>query len=264
MNRINYTLGIMMLAIGIISCTNEEKNTATVMVSLVDAPADYESVMIDVQAVLFNVSGEESEGGWDSLTSFTPGVYDLLELTNGEELFLGDFELGEGKIGQIRLVLGENNSLVIDGEEIDLTTPSASQSGLKLNIHDEVVAGVTYKLLIDFDAAKSVVKSGNSGKYNLKPVIRATLEAQSGTIEGVVAPADVPSVVYAIINDDTVSTYPEADGAFLIRALAAGEYTVLAVPGEESGYDDATIESVVVTTGEKTAIDTLKLIVARP
>ena len=60
-----------------------------------------------------------------------------------------------------------------------LTTPSAQHSGLKLNVHAELTEGITYKILLDFDAARSIVKTG-SGAYNLKPVIRTITEATSG------------------------------------------------------------------------------------
>ena len=40
---------------------------------------------------------------------------------------------------------------------------------------------------MDWDVQKSIVKAGNSGNYNLKPVIRVTAEANSGTISGRIA-----------------------------------------------------------------------------
>ena len=141
---------------------------------------------------------------------------------------------------------------------MDLTVPSGAETGLKLNVNARINAGVTYKLLIDFDAGRSVVKAGASGSYNLKPVLRAEFEAQTGAIEGVVAPADVPSIVYAIQGDDSVSSYPNEDGEFLIRALDEGVYDVVAVPGAETGLTKQTAEGISVTIGEVTAVDSLK------
>jgi hypothetical protein len=57
-----------------------------------------------------------------------------------------------------------------------LETPSAQQSGLKINIHLDVNAGILYQMWPDFDAGHSITKAGNN-KYMLKPVIRATLQA---------------------------------------------------------------------------------------
>lgn len=244
-------VALFFMAVGILASCDSEKQSARIQISLIDAPGDYDAVMIDIQDILVNTGSDES--GWQSLDTAEPGIYDLLKLTNGEEAFLGEVELPEGQLGQVRLVLGNANTLTIDGVETELTVPSGSQSGLKLNVQTEITGGVTYKLILDFDVDKSVVKAGNSGKYNLKPVIRAEMEAQTGAISGSVAPLEIGSTVYAIIGEDTIaSTVPDETGAFLLRALDAETYTVSAAPVEGSGYDAATTEGVAVVVGEVT------------
>ncbi|MEO9801591.1 MAG: DUF4382 domain-containing protein [Reichenbachiella sp.] len=242
------------------NCSNDDKGSAKIQVSLVDAPADYDAVMIDIRDIQINVSSDASdENGWQSLEGAQPGVYDLLLLTNGEEAFLGEIELPEGQLGQVRLILGDGNKLTIDGQETVLTVPSGSESGLKLNVNADIQAGITYKLVIDFDAAKSVVMAGNSGKYNLKPVIRALMEATTGAIHGTISPASTAAVVYAIAGEDSVSSYPDETGEFLIRALDAGTYTVSSVPDEASGLSAATMENIAVTVGETTEAGVLEM-----
>jgi hypothetical protein len=94
---------------------------------------------------------------------------------------LGQTSLPAGKYTQLRLVLVENgatapfpNAVVpIGGSETDLKVPSGSQSGLKIDADVDVVAGKTTRLVLDFDACKSVVRRGNSGQFNLRPVISA-------------------------------------------------------------------------------------------
>ena len=49
---------------------------------------------------------------------------------------------------------------------------SQDESGLKLNVHQDLAAGQFYTLVIDFDASLSVVDEGN-GSYRLKPVLTA-------------------------------------------------------------------------------------------
>jgi hypothetical protein len=203
------------------------------------------------------VDVEINNGGWESLDGVEKKVYDILKLTNGEEVILGEIELPEGQLQEIRLVLGENNQLGVNGELLDLDTPSASQSGLKIKIHTMLEAGVTYKLVLDFDAAKSIVKAGNSGKYNLKPVIRAEMEAQTGAIKGMINPIDTDCVVYAIVGLDSISTYPNEEGEFLIRALEPNTYKVVAIPSLESGLVKVEKENVEVVIGEVTDVETL-------
>jgi len=239
------------------ACTENVKQIATIQISLVDAPADYEAVYIDIEDVQINTSGEDTgEDGWQSLESANQGVYDLLKLTNGEEAFLGEIDLPEGQLGQIRLILGDSNILVVSGESKMLTIPSASKSGLKINVGAQIEGGITYKLILDFDAAKSVVAAGGSGRFNLKPVIRARMEAQSGAISGVVSPAESGSVVYALIAGDSLATYPDESGQFLIRALPAGTYEVLAVASE---LQVSASQNATVLEGQVVRLDTIFL-----
>src|SRR6478735_1059200 len=99
------------------STTNER--TSHLEVRLTDAPGDYEEVNIDIQDVQVNTGSDE--GGWKSL-EINKGVYDILKLTNGLDTLLGKIELPVGRVSQIRLILGTNNTLKIDGQIIALTT----------------------------------------------------------------------------------------------------------------------------------------------
>ena len=251
MKKLFRMVGFCFLAASIFSaCDSDDSKMAKVKVLLVDAPADYESVLIDV------VDVKVKTDIWESLDGVEKKVYDILELTNGNEVLLGDIELPEGELNEIRLFLGDNNQLVIDGETLDLDTPSASQSGLKIKLDAMLEAGVTYKLVLDFDAAKSIVKAGNSGKFNLKPVIRAEMEAQTGAIKGMINPIDTDCVVYAIVGVDSISTYPNEEGKFLIRALDANTYKVVAIPSLGSGLDEVAKENIEVLIGEVTDAET--------
>ncbi|WP_372642144.1 DUF4382 domain-containing protein [Ancylomarina sp.] len=253
MSKFFKIFGFCLLTASIFSaCDSDDNKMAKIKVLMVDAPADYESVLIDVVDVQVNTDV------WQSLDGVEKKVYDLLKLTNGEEALLGEIELPEGQLQEVRLILGDNNKLGQNGEVVDLDTPSASQSGLKIKIHTQIEAGVTYKLVLDFDAAKSIVKAGNSGKYNLKPVIRAKMEAQTGAIKGVVDPADIECVVYAIVGTDSISTYPNEEGEFLIRAMEEGTYNVVAIPSLESGFTKVSLEEIMVNTGEQTVLDTIR------
>lgn len=255
MKKLLRIVGFCFLAASIFSaCDSDDTKMAKVKVILVDAPADYESVLIDV------VDVEVKTDIWESLDGVEKKVYDILELTNGNEVLLGDIELPEGELNEIRLILGDNNKLGIDGQEVNLDTPSASQSGLKIKLDAQLEAGVTYKLVLDFDAAKSIVKAGNSGKYNLKPVIRAHMEAQTGAIKGMIDPIDTDCVVYAIVGTDSISTYPNEEGKFMIRALEATTYRVVAIPTVESDLEEVEEADVEVSVGEVTDAGTLTFV----
>ena len=240
----------------LVSCTSENSKNAFLQVRLTDAPGDYQEVNIDIQDVQVNAD-ENSNSGWKSL-NVRKGVYNLLEFTNGLDTLLGSIELPAGKISQIRLVLGSNNTLKIDDQTLSLTTPSAQQSGLKILVNDELKAGITYNITLDFDAARSIVKTGNS-KYILKPVIHSVVTAESGAIKGMVNPATASPAIYAIIGTDTVeSSYADTlTGKFLLKGLAPGTYTVSFSP--DTTYLSKSISGVSVTNGVVTDLGTVQI-----
>jgi hypothetical protein len=169
---------------------------------------------------------------------------------------LADADIPSGKLHQIRLVLGTNNSIVLKGVSTQLETPSAEQSGLKLNVQQDVKGGILYTMLLDFDCARSIVTTG-SGKYNLKPVIRTVLNAVGGSIKGAVTPASIRTAVYAINGTDTMTTFTDATGGFLIKGLPAATYTLKYWPSDVM-YTSQVKPGITVTTGNVTTVDTVR------
>jgi len=148
----------------------------TLSVSLTDAPAEYNAVLIDVQGLQINTASDSlTESGWQELALDTMGQIDLLQLTDGNSILLTEDEIPSGRINQMRMILGSNNQIVVDGDTLDLETPSAQQSGLKFNIHADIIDGETFEMTLDFDADKSVISKGD-GTYSLKPVITVITE----------------------------------------------------------------------------------------
>jgi hypothetical protein len=240
---------LIMMAVS--SCSTSSTN-AIFQLRLTDSPADYEAVLIDVQDVQISI-GENEEKGWTSL-DINAGVYNLLDFRNGMDTLLVSTELPPGTISQIRLILGQNNALVTGGETFPLKAPSTAQSGLKLNVHCELNEGLTYKLWIDFDAARSIVKKGN-GSYSLKPVVRTYTEATSGAIKGIISPAAALPFVQALAPADTFSVIAADDGKFMLSGIPAGTYALEFQPVQ--GYLAKTIENVTVTLGQVTLLDTV-------
>lgn len=251
-----FSAGALLLStLLLLSCSKTKQTRLSLY--LTDDPAPYEAVNIEVQKVLVTYQ-ENGTNNWKELT-IQPGIYNLLDFRNGMDLLLGTTELPAGRINQIRLVLGTQNTVVEQGVSYELETPSAQQSGLKLNVQVELTEGIDYKLWIDFDAGRSVVKAGNSGKYLLKPVIRTFTEARGGSIAGTVLPIASQAWVYAIRGSDTVaSAIPESsNGRFLMRGIEPGSYTVAI--DAPAGYRDSTLQNITVTNGQVTQVGTISL-----
>ena len=234
------------------------ENTSRISISLTDGPGDFDNVFIEIVDILVKVNDDsEDENGWESLGVETQ-IVDLLKLTGGESILLiDDFELPSGMLNQMRLVLGDENTVVIKGEPFPLRTPSAQQSGLKLKVDHELESGFTYHLLLDFDVDKSIVIAGNSGNINLKPVIRASTLYASGKIQGVVNPFDFQ--VLASVMQDSISAFINENGVFVLNGVPAGTYEVLLTPDPTSNYVDTTVTGVVVVNGEITDLGTIDL-----
>ncbi|MEX2605387.1 MAG: DUF4382 domain-containing protein [Gracilimonas sp.] len=246
----------------LIGCsTQSDSNTGQFSVLLHDAPASYDEVNVFIERV--EVNNGTDEEGW--ITVGEPQQnFDLLELTNGVLAPLGDVELEVGTYQQIRLILSQDgHSVVIDGVSHDMFIPSGSQTGIKLNVNAEIEAGIEYVLLLDFDASRSVVVTGSenaSHNYLLKPVIKATNQATSGSIAGTISPAEAKPVVYAIANGDTLSTtYADTtSGSFRLIGLNEGAYTVSINP-TNTNFQSKDTTGVEVTIGETNDIGTIEL-----
>lgn len=245
------------VVLGLSSCTNDEisSDKATLVVKLTDAPADYEEVLIDVQDLQIHASSNENEGSWVSLP-VNKGVYNLLDFRNGLDTLLATIELPAGNISQMRLVLGNNNRVKVDGVYHNLDTPSAQQSGLKFQINAQLEEGIVYELWIDFDAARSIVAKGNGG-FSLKPVIRTFNEAATGAIRGIVLPLAAKPTVKAIAGVDTLATIVAEDGKFMFKGVDPGSYKIVIEP--DSGYVAKTIENTAVVVGQVTNLGTITL-----
>ena len=235
--------------------------TGTLRVALTDAPAcGYDAVFVTVREVRVHKSptAAESDPGWAAITLPSPRRIDLLTLTNGALDELGQTPLEAGRYTQMRLLLAENtagtplaNAVRPSGQtEVALETPSALRSGLKMNVNIEVSVDQIADVVIDFDACRSVVRAGSSGRHLLKPVLSVTPRYLSG-VRGSVDMAAVSGAVVSLQTAGNIvkSTVPDpATGAFRLSPVPPGSYDlVLTSPGRATA----------VVTGVRVTPDTL-------
>ncbi|MFI1744608.1 DUF4382 domain-containing protein [Thalassobellus sediminis] len=264
------------LMISIFGCSDSESNEINakapkISVKLVDSPGDYDEVNVNVLGVMIKMDDSNDDSGWIDLEMIKTGTIDLLDLTGGvNEVLVERFPIPVGTIKQIRLVLGDGNTIVIrnnadEPETFDLKTPSAQQSGLKVKVDAVIEEGFTYNYVLDFDVQKSIVIAGNSGNIVLKPVLYASAEVSSGIIEGTIAPTDVPSIVSVLVddmgNDDPeddfiISANSDETGVFALWGVPEGTYDVVVTPIDESSdYTEGSALAVSVVNGQTTIIE---------
>ncbi|HSB25558.1 MAG TPA: DUF4382 domain-containing protein [Burkholderiaceae bacterium] len=255
--------------------------TGTMQLSLTDSPAcGYDNVFVTVEKVRVHQSSSanDNDSGWSEVVLPTPQRVDLLTLTNGTLLPLGATELPAGTYTQMRLVLGTTpppgspqgmlaNSIKPTGSaETELTTPSGQQSGLKMNVNITVPAGQVADFAIDFDACKSFVKSGNSGKYILKPVLTVTpiVSSAAQRVVGYVDPALAAGGTSISLQQGGVAikgTVPGTNGSFVLYPVPAGTYDLVVT---SAGRATAVMTGVPVTTTTVTTINALATPIAPP
>jgi hypothetical protein len=209
-------------------------------VSITDAPScGYDAVNVTVKKIRIHKSSTatDSDSGWTDISLAPARKINLLNLTNGVLDFLGQTPLSAGHYTQLRLVLDTNNgtgmanTVVLSGTvaEISLDTPSGVQSGIKLINSFDVQAGMRTDLVLDFDACKSIVTTGNGG-YALKPVINVIPTVLNG-IDGFVNLGLLNShVMVTAQQNGTIAraTIPNPlTGEFYLARLAPGNYDVV-------------------------------------
>jgi len=238
-------------------CSKSTKTTSEgkLRIYLADEPAEFDAVNIVVSQVSVHTSDGDSLSGWTVICD-SAQTHDLLELTNGAMALFADHQLDPGHYTQIRLKIGDGSHVIVDGSPHDLKIPSGSQSGIKLNHQFQIQQDVTYELLLDFDAEKSIIEKGN-GQYQLKPVIRAIAKATSGSISGIVNPTSAEA--FALTDPDTVAyTHSDTSGYFKLIALPQGLYSVHIV-ADDTTYADTTFSDVAVLAGQTTDLGTIEL-----
>ncbi len=226
MKKLILIVSVIVFGISLNSCNNDsDAKSYPYKVRMTDAPAVYDEVNIDLQAV--EVTGN---GGQTVLLNTTAGIYNLLDFSNGVSTLIANSVLNDANVSQIRLILGPNNTIVVDGVTYPLSTPSAEQSGLKLLVNQTLTADIENEILIDFDANASIVLTG-AGTYKLKPVLRTIVTAISGNISGSITTIGALATVTATSAANVeYSSSVNSAGQFQISGLPPGSYTFTVTP----------------------------------
>ncbi len=249
----------------------------TLSFSLTDAPAcGYDAVHLTIEKILVHqgAAASDTDSGWSELVLNPAKRVDLLTLTNGVLESLGQISLPAGNYTQLRLVLAANDAshpfansvLPTGGVETALTTPSAQQSGIKLKADIDVPAGEVVDVALDFDACKSIVKRGNSGQYNLKPVVSIIpiVSAAGLRVVGYVdrSIALGTTNVSAQLNGVPVkASPPDATGRFVLYPVPIGSYDLVV---SSPGHATAVVTGVPVEAATPTTVNSASMPITPP
>jgi len=241
--------------------------TGTLSIGITDSSTTrYKAVYVTIDEVQVNRNSASGSGNSGWVTVARPGqTYNLLKLVGGLTEVLGAGELETGTYYQIRLMIGkraqsENNILGVphpyanyvilnDGSDTveALKIPSGMQTGIKLVHNFQVAEDAVVELVLDFDACRSVVETGDR-KYLLKPTIKVTATENKVTLQGRVDDAVTGSPVTGAMVSAQIS---DGLSASVARATLTsddagyeGRYSLVLSP--DQGF------SVVVFSDQKT------------
>jgi len=268
------SLFIVMLA----ACGGGESSsssTGILSLSLSDATtAEYNAVYVTIEEVQVH---NDEDGSWQIVAS-PKKTYNLLKLVNGVREQLGITELETAHYTQMRLIIGESPddtinllseshpyaNYIIDNSDTyhELKIPSGFQTGVKIVGGFDINTDQTTELILDFDACRSVVQAGNSGKWLLKPTIKIASLDDFSIINGTVTDDSDAGIEGALVSAQIFNgglTVEKDDDELIIQAATItdsnGEYKLFVTPGNYNlvVYAEATVpdfRKVATTVGE--------------
>ena len=269
--RLRLSLAALSMLILIFSCKKNDSGSyiagsSSVHIYLTDDPSlVFDHVFLDIQkleiktedsAVVKHESEHQNEvddndshgdnsGGWINV-AINPGVYDILKFRNGlDTLFASSSFPAVKQLRKVRLTLGTNNSVTLNGVKSPLTAKGNDNFiVLKIDASQvEVNSGALTSFWIDIDAGGSVKQHGHD--FEFKAQAKCFSKDKTNAIEGRVLPANAAAVVMAINGTDTATAKPEAEGEFKIIGLKPGNYSLL-FHATANNYLDTTIHNITI------------------
>lgn len=156
--------------------TDTEVTGGSLQISMTDAPTDEIcQLVVFIEDLRVKKDGSPAQilGAINGI-----GAYDLMQLQNGQEIVLGNFDVETGLYQFIEMLLDESQSYVVEKIDPDdpdiITNCEIEQVPLKIPSEKFKINGGPFEVdeqtevLIDFDAKNSLKTTGNGKTYQLK------------------------------------------------------------------------------------------------
>jgi hypothetical protein len=277
--------GIFMACIFFIACKKENSASSAsvsgksqLSIYMMDDPVPFTQVLIDIKQVAVKIDTAAHPGDaddnhqwnddyrgchngnstiWDTL-SITPGIYDLLKLRNGTDTLLASSLIANGKVLQVRITLGTDNTVYTDSVTSYPLNIAGPSNTFDLDVRREdisVISNSQFKLWFDFNLSKSIFFINN--KYWLRPELQPFNDMTRPKLEGRVLPEGASGFVEVYNQSDTLYALPWIGGYYQVRGVNAGTYSVYFKGWR--GYKDTTITNITVGSSGLTTVPTITL-----
>ncbi len=230
--------------------------TALVNLVLVDTPAKWDSVLVEIEGVEVEilVQGRETESQRFFL-EYKNGDKQIRvsDLIGGRGLIIGRDELPSGKIIGLSVQMGQNHLLYQEKKAYAMPLANMTDPNISLEVDLELEAGIAYDLVLDLDLEKSIIqKSASPLQLQLDPYFSVVDGVTAGEVSGTVTPLTLKPAIYLIQGTDSISTHPNTSGIYIFR-VSPGIYSIYFDP-KDSRYSSTTLTNVPVETGKTTEI----------
>lgn len=158
---------ILALAFFLYACKQAEYGS--VNVNLKDGPAQYQEINIDIEKVEVLITGIKEKGWYELKTQ--KGIYDILSFKDVSLLLASHYHLPVGRISQVRMTLGNNNTIKNDDVHYPLLLDHGpgEKFTFLLPAENMIIENNMLNLLIDIDSERSVLRTGVE-KFRFEPV----------------------------------------------------------------------------------------------
>lgn len=237
-------------------------------VKMTDAPGDFEALDVKVVGVEAYLEGQ----GWVTIDNRAKAV-NVVSLTNGAETEIAVNNNAQAGVytklkvkfdpqAELKLnayALVNYGGVIKSDNRIDLVWLYSGANEVEIAINETVTAQTGAEVLLDFDAAASVIEDGN--KYLLQPVIREIKDARTGIQGEVEGQANAAIVITDGTN--TFATYINAEGKFMLKGIKPGVYKLIIDPAAKAIDDvekqNKELSGVVIVEGQITQMGKIAL-----
>lgn len=243
---------------GIVSCSPiDDSPKALVNLVLVDTPAKWDSVLVEIEGVEVELLQEGRETG-SQMYYLEYKIGDkkirVSDLVAGKALVIGRDELPVGKIIGLKVRMGTRHSLYEENKAYPMPLKNPSDSFVTMTTALDLKAGVAFDIILDMDLESSIVQTATSPlAFELDPVFTVIQAAGVGEVKGVISPASLKPAIYIVNGTDSISTQVNTSGSYLFR-VPKGIYSVYFDPKDPT-YNSQRITNVQVDSASTTQLE---------
>lgn len=148
------------------SCNKKEIKTSPVQFFLIDSPSNFDSVNIHIKKIEANVVYDSTR--WIPLHT-KDTVVNLFNFRDSVTMMIAQDIVPLGLLKEIRFILGDDNSVVVNGITYPLQLSGNGSPGFMIQVGKKLNEAFN-GFILDFDASQSII--AENGAYRLQPVVR--------------------------------------------------------------------------------------------